>query len=401
MPAWDPGSGGPPRGRSTAVGLSMAERRAVTKQMIARYREGSKALKGRVLDELCALTGWHRDHARKALRREAARSGGTRTRRSPRRSPTYGEEVLGPLQKVWATLDGPCGKRLAPFMAEIVETMERWGELELSPQSRAKLLRISASTIDRMLAPERRRLRIKGRSGTKPGSLLRAQIPIRTFAEWDEARPGFLEVDLVAHDGGDPRGQFCQTLTLTDVATGWTECRAVPNKAQRWVHEALAEVSEVLPFPLLGVDSDNGSEFINDHLFRWCAERAVTFTRTRPWRKNDNCFVEQKNWTVVRHAVGYSRYDTPAELEVLTELYAHLRLWVNFFQPQMRLVEKTRTGAKVRRQYDAAATPYRRLMDRPETSGAAKASLAATFGSLNPVELKRRIGRCQDRLLKL
>jgi hypothetical protein len=191
--------------------------------------------------------------------------------------------------------------------------------------------------------------------------MLKRQVPIRTFAEWDEDRPGFCEVDLVGHDGGNLLGEFCQTLTLTCVNTGWTEVRALPNKAQRWVHEALDDLSRELPFPLLGLDTDNGSEFINHQLFRWCADREITFTRSRPFRKNDNCFVEQKNWSVVRQQVGYGRYDTPAELEVLSELYGHLRLYVNFFQPQMRLVEKTRREAKVARRY-TARTPYRRVL---------------------------------------
>jgi hypothetical protein len=298
-------------------------------------------------------------------------------------------------------LDGPSGKRLAPFLPEVIHAMERAGELELDPAVRAKLVRISAASIDRLLEPERRRLQIKGRSGTKPGSLLRRQIPIRTFAEWDEAVPGFFEVDLVAHDGGDPRGQFCQTLTLTDVATGWTEVRGLPNKAQRWVHEALIDVCSTLPFPMLGLDSDNGSEFINNHLFTWCAEQHVTFTRSRPWRKNDNCFVEQKNWAVVRRAVGYLRYDTPEELEILSELYRALVPYVNFFQPQMKLVQKTRSGAKVSRRYDVPRTPHRRSVDSGDVEPPAKAELDRTFLDLNPVALKRDIARSQQQLLAM
>ncbi|MGH9169022.1 MAG: integrase, partial [Acidimicrobiia bacterium] len=377
----------------------MAERKAVTRQMVTRYQKGSKKAKGQVLDELGALTGWHRDHARKALR--VAARGAEVPRRRPRRVPTYGEEVLAPVRKIWATLDAPAGKRLAPFMAEIVDVLERAGELRVDPEVKDKLLRISAATIDRLLAPERRRLQVKGRSGTKPGSLLRRQIAIRTFAEWNEARPGFLEVDLVAHDGGDPRGEFCQTLTLTDVATGWTECQALRNKAQRWVHEAMEGVRGLLPFPLLGLDSDNGSEFINNNLFSWCAEREVTFTRSRPWRKNDNCFVEQKNWAVVRRTVGYLRYDTPAELRVLGQLYEKLRLYVNFFQPQMKLVEKTRKGAKVRRRYDTPRTPYRRVLASRRVSAEAKAALTEIYDRLNPVALKREITTLQGRLLRL
>lgn len=376
----------------------MAERRAVTKQMARRYSKASKKDKGRMLDELCALTGWTRRHARRAL--AEAIDPPQRAPRPPRPR-TYGPEVLEPLRMIWATLNGPAGKRLAPFMSEIVKALERCGELHLRPEVRDKLLRVSAATIDRMLAPERARLQVRGRSGTKPGSLLKRQIPIRTFADWDDARPGFCEIDLVAHDGGNPLGEYCQSLDLTCVATGWTEVRAVPNKAQRWCFEALLDIERSLPFPLLGIDSDNGSEFINHQLIRYCAERAITFTRSRPYRKNDNCFVEQKNWPVIRQQVGYARYDTPAELEVLRELYGHLRFYVNFFQPQMRLVHKTRRGAKVTKRYDVARTPYQRLLAAPEMPTKVKSELTSVFLELNPAELKRRLSACQDRLLEL
>jgi hypothetical protein len=376
----------------------MAERRAVTKQMATRYREVSKAEKGRMLDELCALTGWTRRHARRALAEAATGRPQPPRKLRPR---TYGRDVLEPLRFLWATLDGPAGKRLAPFMTEVVEALERHGELEVSPEVRAKLLRISASTIDRALAPERRRLRVRGRQGTKPGSILKRQIPIRTFAEWDERRPGFCEVDLVGHDGGSGDGEFCQTLDLTCVATGWTEMRALRTKAQRWVFEALVDIRRALPFPLLGLDCDNGSEFINVELFRYCEQEGITFTRTRPYRKNDNCFIEQKNWPVVRQQVGYLRYDTPAELGALQELYRHLRLYVNFFQPQMKLVAKTRRGAKVSKTFDAAKTPYRRILESTPVTKEAKDHLTRTYLELNPAQLKRQITTCQDRLLEV
>jgi hypothetical protein len=382
------------------VGLSMAERKAVTKQMAKRYERASKKEKGQMLDELCALTGWTRRHARRALGAVAATGGRPTPPRRPR-ARTYGPEVVEPLTLVWATLNGPAGKRLAPFMAEVVEALERHGELQLAPKVRGKLLRISASTIDRALAPERARLRIKGRQGTKPGSILKLQIPIRTFAEWDEDRPGFCEVDLVAHDGGSPYGEFCQTLTLTCVATGWTEVRALPNKAQRWCFEAIEEIRAALPFPLLGLDSDNGAEFINHQLHRYCTEHAITFTRSRPYRKNDNCYVEQKNWPVVRQQVGYARYDTSAELEALRRLYRHLVPYVNFFQPQMKLVAKTRQGAKVSKRFDAARTPFQRLLGSPDVPEATKQGLRETYLSLNPAQLKRDLASCQDRLLRL
>ncbi len=379
------------------MGLSMAERKAVTKQMARRYGKAAKADKGSMLDELCALTGWTRRHARRAL--TDALKAPANERRRPR-SRTYGVEVLEALKLVWATLNGPSGKRLQPFMAEAVEALERHRELEVDPGVRQKLLRMSSATIDRALAPERRRLQMKGRSGTKPGSILRRQIPIRTFAEWDDRRPGFCEVDLVAHDGGSPFGEFCQTLDLTCVATGWTEPRALQNKAQRWVHEAIDEIARDLPFPLLGLDSDNGAEFINHQLFRYCAERGITFTRSRPYRKNDNCYVEQKTWPVVRQQVGYARYDTASELEALRELYRVLRLYVNFFQPQMKLVAKTRRGAKVTKRFDQARTPYQRVLDSPDIAEEAKQALRATYLSLNPAQLKRDLAASQARLIQ-
>ena len=381
------------------MGLSMGARKAVTRELLRRYRRGSKGEKGRVLDELCALTGWSRDHARRALRRAGEGTGPPRV--PPVRPLRYGADLQAPLERVWATFGGLCGKRLAPFMAEAVEAMERFGEIALTTAQREQLLTMSAATIDRRLAPARRRLGVRGRSGTKPGTLLKRQIPIRTFADSNEHRPGFLEIDLVAHDGGVAAGDYCQSLDATDVATGWTEPAALKNKAQVWVFTELKQIRSDLPFPLLGLDSDNGSEFINHELLRYCQAEKITFTRGRAYRKNDGCFVEQKNWTVIRQHVGYARYDTDAELEVLRELYRFLRLWVNFFQPVMKLAEKVRDGAKCTRRYDAARTPYRRVLASPFVSRAAKRRLKVDYLTLNPVELQRELGRCQDELLRL
>ena len=221
---------------------------------------------------------------------------------------------------MWVICDGICGKRLAPYLEEIVPTLERLGELTLDKVTRRKLIGISPATIDRMLAPARKRYQLRARSQTKPGTLLKHQIPIRTFSDWDELRPGFIEVDLVSHEGGNARGDYAYTLDATDVCTAWTETEAARNRAERWVFAGLERVKERFPFDIIGIDSDNGGEFINNHLFRYCTENKITFTRSRPYRKNDNCFVEQKNYSVVRRAVGYRRYDTPCELEVLNEL---------------------------------------------------------------------------------
>ncbi len=267
-------------------------------------------------------------------------------------------------------------------------------------QSRGNSQLISPATIDRVLAPERRKFALRGRCGTKPGTLLKHQIPIRTFAEWNEAQPGFVEIDLVGHDGGDACGDFCQTLDVTDVASGWTESQAVINKAQVWVFEALKAIRARLPFALRGIDSDNGSEFINNHLLRYCQQEKITFTRGRAWKKNDGCFVEQKNYSVVRRAVGYARYDTPAQLRLLNTLYGHLRLYTNYFQPVMKLVSKQRIGAKVKKTYDPPQTPYRRLLAAPGITEQTRRRLNAEYATLNPAQLKREITRLQNVLRK-
>ena len=305
------------------------------------------------------------------------------------------------LRKVWAVMDVPAGKRMAPFLSEIVGRLRACGELDLDDAQVAKLCGMSAATIDRRLAGERKRLQLKGRSGTKPGSLLKAQIPIRTWAEWNEKAPGFVEIDLVGHEGGDPRGEFAQTLTVTDVFTGWTETKAVRNKAQKWVFEALVELRGAFPFPIRGLDSDNGSEFINAHLLAYCEQEELTFTRSRSGNKNDGAYVEQKNWSVVRRAVGYHRYDTPAELELLNSIYALLRLQTNFFSPQQKLVEKHRRGAKVTKRYDTAKTPDQRVLADKRVPKQIKTSLGKQYKQLNPAQIRRDITALQDQLLML
>jgi hypothetical protein len=307
------------------------------------------------------------------------------------RDPVYGPDVLVALRKVWAVLDAPSGKRLAPFLPEIVERLIAHGELDISEATRYQLCRMSAATIDRRLAPERARWMGKGRSLTKPGSLLKSQIPIRTWRDWDDARPGFVEIDLVGHDGGQPTGQFAHTLTVTDIATGWTETRAVRSKAQRWVLSALTEIIRGFPFPVLGIDSDNGSEFINHALLDFCERSEITFTRSRPANSNDGCHVEQKNWSIVRQTVGYHRYAGPAQIDVLNGIYDLLRWQINFFTPQQKLVSKTRHGATITKRYDHAQTPFQRLCAHPDADITDTAELHSQYLTLNPAELRRDI----------
>ena len=382
------------------MALSMRERQAITREMARRYVRAGKRQRGLMLDELCALTGYNRSYAARRLR-ERARAEPPRRQHRRGRASAYGPELLTPLAKVWATLGGICGKRLAAAMARTVAALERHGELELADEARAQLLAMSAATIDRLLAAKRRRLRLKGLSHTKPGSLLKSQIPVRTFAEWDQAQPGFVEIDLVGHEGGEARGEFAYSLCVTDVASGWTEVRILRNRARRWTFEALLDVRASLPVPLLGIDSDNGGEFINAHLLSWCSERHVTFTRSRAYQKNDSCYVEQKNWSVVRREVGYGRYDTEAERELVAAIYADLRLYVNFFLPSVKLLAKQRTGAKVYKRYDKALTPHERLLALGALDKATTARLEAQYLALNPAALRRRLTDNEKKLARM
>ena len=390
--------------------LTMKARQEVTKATAGQYRGASKKEKSKILDQFVSTTGYSRWYARLVLRHEgrrlqidkrsivlAVRKSDKTTRKRTRH---YDEKVRLALVKLWRMMDYICGKRLQPLLPELITVLERHNEFSCDRETRAKLLRISAASIDRLLEPERRKQQLRGRAGTKPGTLLKKQIPIRTFAEWDEQRPGFVEIDLVGHDGGTAAGDYCQTLDLTDIATTWTETMAVRNKAQAWVFAALKKLRKNLPFRLLGIDSDNGSEFINQYLANYCQEQKLSFTRSRPYRKNDNCFVEQKNYSVVRRAVGYQRYDTEAQLALLNELYATLRLYTNFFQPTMKLKSKERVGSKVTKRYDGAQTPYQRVLAAAQVSEAEKQRLRTKYKTLNPAALKRKLMRLQDRLLK-
>ena len=388
----------------------MKERQSVTAVVAGRYRKAGKKDKGQILDEFSQLTGYNRSYAAWVLRNVGKRIRinnnliivGDRRKKIRRDKPrSYDEKVLRALRKIWVIMDCMCGKRLVGVLGELIPVLEEHGEIELDTRTKQKLLRISASTIDRALAPERKRLLNRTRSRTKPGTLLKHNIPIKTFSQWDDQRPGFVEIDLVGHDGGNISGDYIQTLDVTDVCTGWTETQAVKNKAQVWVFAALKQIRKCLPFKLLGIDSDNGSEFINDQLYRYCLKEEITFTRARAYRKNDNCYVEQKNWSVVRRALGYLRYDTEGELEIINRLQGYLRLYTNHFQPVMKMIEKTRVGSKVKKKYDRPRTPCQRVLDSSDVEGGRKEALAKEHLKLNPAELKRQITKLQDKLRKI
>ena len=383
--------------------LPLAVRRQVTKAQVERYRNGTKAEKGEVLDAVTLTTGWHRDHARKALR--IAMNGSTAAPRAPREPRlTYPPESIEALLRCWVVLGGPAGKRLAPALPEIVPCLIRHGELVLDPDLATALMSMSPATIDRRLRPYKVGLIAgKGRSMTRPGSLLKSSIPLKTWHEWDDTAPGFIEIDLVSHDGGDNNGHFAYTLDATDIATGWTEAITVRSKGERIVSAGLQELILRFPFGVLGVHSDNGSEFINHHLLKWCTDRQITFTRGRPNHKNDQAHIEQKNWTVVRHAAGYYRYDTPRELDLLNAMWPLVAQLHNLFLPQQKLTTKTRHGAKVTKTYDTAATPLTRLTrDHPNVLDPRDhAALTTAHADHNPAQIRRDIDLLQANLLEL
>lgn len=380
------------------MGLTLSQRRAVTKAIATRYKRADKTTKGAILDELCATTGWHRNHARKAL--AAALKPRVVRPRKPR-APEYDADTIVALRFCWAVLGAPTGKRVAPVMDDLVPRLRRFNELDITDETATALMKVSPATIDRRLADDRAKLQLKGRSHTKPGSLLKDQIPIRTWAQWDDAVPGFVEIDLVGHEGGNAVGEHCYTLTVTDIATGWTENRSVRNKARKWVIAALDDVSKIMPFPVLGVDSDNGSEFINHHLLDWCEKRSITFTRSRPGNCNDGAHVEQKNWAVVRTVVGYHRYDTKPELVLLNKIWALQSQMTNYFLPQQKLLSKVRDGAKVTKKYDKPTTPHHRAERHDAVSDEDKAILADTHQDLNPAAIQREIQDLTEQLLRL
>jgi len=368
-----------------------------TEAVRGRYFRASKKEKGGILNEFTSVTRYHRKAAIRLLRRGNL----PRANKKRGRPRQYDAAVVDALKVLWEATDRLCSKRLYPFLPELVKILRRHGDKSMTAEIEAELCRISPSSIDRRLRPYRRLGGRRSFTTTKPGSWLKSSIPIRTFADWEDERPGFLEVDLVSHCGESTEGFYLTSLSTVDIASAWVECVGVWGKGQERVGAAVHRIRRRLPLPMLGLDSDNGGEFINEHLYRYCQREGITFTRSRSYKKNDSCYVEQKNWSVVRRLVGYDRYSSRAALEALNRVYDLLRLYVNFFQPVMKLVSKTRHGAKVHKVYDTARTPYQRLLEAGVLTEAKRQELAAIYHGLNPVALLKRINENLEHLWNL
>jgi hypothetical protein len=361
--------------------ISMGARREVVLAVAERYRLAGRAEQGRILDELCAVTGWHRKHAVRAL------GGGLRDARVPRgRDRTYGT-IKDALVALWEASDRVCGKRLVVMIPVLLPSLERHGRLKLNRRDRGLVLEVSAATIDRLLSDVK--ITASGGKCRRVGfySAIRREVPIRTFNDWNDPPPGFCEIDMVAHGGTSVAGSFIQTLTMVDVATGWTECMPLVVRESTLVVQAIERAQSLFPWLIRGADFDNDSAFMNDIVVPWCRSRNIEVTRSRAYKKNDQAFVEQKNGAVVRRLVGYGRFEGIETARVLARLYAASRLHVNFFQPSFKLKEKRREGAKVIKRYHAPATPYERALAHPAVPKAVKRRLRQLYRTLDPIAL--------------
>lgn len=356
-----------------------------------RYRKASKESKGKILDELCHVCGYNRKYAIWKLRRVILGDESRVSQRRRRRPRQYDYRVAQVVEAVWRKANYPWSLRLK----EILRLWLPWIKVRyrITPETETKLLSISASTIDRLLRDKKRQLKRRLYGRTKPGTLLRHKIPVRTDC-WDVQRPGFMETDLVSHSGGVAQGEFIYSLNLTDILSGWVETQGVMGKGERGIVEALKKISKRLPFKILGIDSDNGSEFINHHLFRFCEEHSIQFTRSRPYKKDDNAHIEQKNWTHVRKFMGWDRYDSPQALEAMNDLYAkELPLFMNLFQPSVKLQKVIRKGSTKRRVYDKPQTPLDRLLASSHLDEKRCDQLKALREGLDPFTLSEVINQ--------
>src|SRR6516165_7833169 len=366
------------------------------RSVYARYRQAARAMKRKILDEFCANTKYNGKYALRLLNGPPPGRARPHPEHPGRRRPTYGKELVSVLKAIWKAAGYPWSVRLKALIPLWMPWVRK--HFHLRAEVERQLLAISARQIDRRLRPFKGAAQRRLYGGTRPGRLLKHLIPLKVD-RWDARGPGFTEVDLVAHSGNSGEGEFAYTLNVTDVYSGWTESRAVLGRGRAGVVQALEEIAQALPSPLLGIDTDNGSELLNWHVGRWCARRQIQFTRGRPYKKDDNAHIEQKNWTHVRKLMGWERYDTAEAVEAMNDLYRHeLRRWMNVFQPSVKLMRKVRVGARLRRVYDAARTPLARVRACPQADRVQVARLEELRKSLDPFQLARTIERKLERV---
>ena len=376
--------------------ISRETKAELTRAVRQRYRGSSKGEKTRILDEFVSVSGFHRKHAIRLLSRDEVMPASDSPRVGRK---VYDQAVREALVVLWEAADRVCGKRLKPALPSFVDALERHGHLRLQPDVRARVLAISAASIDRLLAPIRNGAGRRTKRGN--ASEARRRVPVRTFADWNEPMPGFLEIDFVVHGGGSVAGSLIYTLVGTDVSSGWVECVPLVAREQSLVVEGLDVVQKQLPVPLLGIDSDNDGAFINDTLIDYCRAKEIEFTRSRPYRKNDQAWIEQKNGAVVRRLVGHDRYSGVVAGQILARLYQVSRLYTNWFQPSLKLRDKVRDGAKVKKLYHKAATPAERLLKHPKVPLSTKEQLRERQRELDPVGLLHQIRDHQAALAAL
>jgi len=375
--------------------VSHKEKLTIVKAFAKNYRRENRKGKGELLTRLQTATGYHRKYLIVILKNIQEKKKIIRRQRQSKYL-----SILKPLRQLWAVSNYACGKRLIPIVPVYLDRLIAFKELTLTKKEKRLLLMMSPATMDRLLTHDRKRINLKSRSRTKPGTLLKHQIPIRTWADWDNAKPGFLEIDSVHHCGNSLFGEYIFTLDTVDVCTGWNECAAHQGRSEYNTVSALETIRNRLPFPLLGIDFDCGGEFVNYHLIRYADQNKISYTRSRETIKNDQAYIEQQNYSVVRRYVGYQRLDTPEQLEILNQLYRKLSDYQNFFQPVMRLKTKTRDGARVTRKYDKPKTAYQRILEREDIPKKTKRQLTERFLKLNPKRLILRITELGKKLIR-
>lgn len=375
--------------------MDLKTRHAFIRQLAPVYQRATKREKGGMLDQVIITTGYHRFRASWLLTHPSVPP----KKKLKRIKESRYRIIIAPLTKLWGISNFASGKRLVEMIPSYVETLTRDGELFITDKQKELLYAISAATIERVIKPERRKVFGKGKTTTKPGTLLKHQIPIHVFTRWDDRKPGFGEIDLVAHCGVTVKGHFAYTLNFIDLDTNWNECIAFLGKGENAAMGGVKTIRERLPFLLLGIDSDNGEEFINWELYRWCRKERITFTRCREYHKNDQAHVEEKNWSIVRRYTGYKRFETQEQVDLLNKLYRHLRLYFNFFQATLKLERKERIQGKVKRIYSKAKTPYLRVLEHKDIPKSNKQVLKKQYQTLNPAKLLRAIQEITDQLL--